>query len=172
MLKPKEARTSQRYCQHIQSDFWIILSFQGKGGQSDPLECHRLRSIDILGIRDLCQRFLALQVTHSLIQIRYDPPAFPSFVEVSGVHGPRHGLRWFSRWLQPKWWHWMHKVWSGLGLREERHGKDNCKSQCGPALRTVPGRSKNLQCHRHRDVAGLLGKKKLWSKRTLYRFLR
>ena len=89
MLKPKEARTSQRYCQNIQREFWIILSFQGKCGQSDPLECHWLRSIDILGIRS----FLALQATQCQIHIHHDPPSFPSFDEVSGVHGPRHGLR-------------------------------------------------------------------------------
>ena len=31
--------------------FWILLSFQGESGQGDPLECHWLRSIDILVIR-------------------------------------------------------------------------------------------------------------------------
>ena len=65
----------------------------------------------------------------------------------------------------------MHTVPSGLGLCEEHHGKDHRQSQRGPALCAVPGWSKNLQCHYHRDVAGLLGKKKLWSKRTSYRFL-
>ena len=43
--------------------FSIVLSFQGECGQGDPLECHWLRSIAIFGIRNLCQRFLALQVT-------------------------------------------------------------------------------------------------------------
>jgi len=65
----------------------------------------------------------------------------------------------------------MHTVPSGLGLREEHREKDHHQSQCGTTLCTVPGWSKNLQCHCYRDVAGLLGKKKLWSKRTLYRFL-
>ncbi len=85
-------RNMQRYCQNIQREFWILLSFQGKCGQGDPLECHWLRSIDILGIRNQSQCSLALQVTQCQIQIHHDPPSFPSFVEESGVHGPRHGL--------------------------------------------------------------------------------
>ena len=86
-LKPKEA-APQTYCQNIQREFSILLSFQGECGQGDPFECHWLRSIDILGIRSS----LALQATQCQIQIHQDPPAFPSFVEVSGVHGPRHEL--------------------------------------------------------------------------------
>ena len=139
----------------------MLLSLQGKCGQGDPLECHWLRSIDILGIRNQSQCSLALQATQCFIQIHHDPPSFPSFVKESGVHGPRHGLRWFFRRLCPKWWHWVRTVPSRLGLCEEHHGKDHRQSQCGPALCTVPGWSKNLQCHCHWDVAGLLGKKKV-----------
>ena len=72
--------------------FWSLLSFQGKCGQGDPLERRWLRSIDILGIRNQSRSSLALQVTQCQIQIHHDPPSFPSFVEESGVHGPRHGL--------------------------------------------------------------------------------
>ena len=63
----------------------MLLSLQGKCGQGDPLECHRLRSIDILGIRSS----LALQVTQCQIQIHQDPPfRFPrlSKCQESTVH--------------------------------------------------------------------------------------
>ena len=60
---------------------------------------------------------------------------------------------------------------SWFGLREEHHENDHHQSQCITALCSVPGWSKKLHCHCYRDVAGLLGKKKLWSKRTLYCFL-
>ena len=105
--------------------FCIILSFQGKCGQGDQLECRWHRSIDILGIRNQSQCSLALQVTQCQIQIHRDPPSFPSFFEVSGVHGPGHGLRWLFCWLCPKWWNWVRTVPPGLGLREEHHGKDH-----------------------------------------------
>ena len=152
-------------------EFRILLSFQGKCGQGGALECNWLRSIDILGIRNQSQCSLALQVTQCQIQIHHDPPSFPSFVEVSGVHSQLHGLWWFFWGLRPTWWRWMHQVRSELGLREELHEKDHQQSQCITALRSVPGQGKDMHCHCHRDVAGLLGKKRLWSKRTLYCFL-
>ena len=58
----------------------------------------------------------------------------------------------------------MHEVRCRLCLGEEHHAKDHRQSQFGTALPTMPRQCKNLQRHYSRDVARLLGKKKLWSK--------